>query len=167
MKRASGWLSLLLITLRNFQSHIADNVLHSLHLARKLLYLDLTGARISTLNFLRNKPKLQVLILDSCPCLSDCDLLAIRELPDLEHLYLGFTNLSPLAIIANTPPKVHSLECSGVSFSVEEAIRLLGKFQLQYLALSFCGPQSSFLIIQRLFPTTVIKDVPVHQSEVT
>jgi hypothetical protein len=103
-----------------------DLHLHALCFSRDLLFLDLTGIELSSLSFLRRLDRLEVLILDSCANLGDCDLPGVKYCIRLNHFYIGFTKFSPNAISQNLPSSVHTLECSGVQFTLHQSRSLLG-----------------------------------------
>lgn len=113
-----------------------DYQLHLLSSANKLVWLDLTGAQISTLYFLKPLKALEVLIIDTCKNISSCDVKVIKDCPNLEHLYMGYTNVEGGCIVNIVPPKVHTLECSGINFTLESLYAVLEAYNNQLLFLT-------------------------------
>lgn len=104
--------------------------------ARRLQFLDLTGARLSSLSFVGHLSKLEVLILDSCQHIQDCDIEAIEDCKNLQQLYIGNTHISPAALIKILPSSLNTLECSGIKFTVLEITELLNSHPLSYFTFS-------------------------------
>ena len=100
-----------------FTSHLLKAV--------KLTYLDISGAKATSLTFLNHLGNLETLILDTCELIQDKDLFPLKTVPKLTHLYLGFMNVTPRGIIKALPEPLKSLDCSGGYFSEEELITVL------------------------------------------
>lgn len=116
-----------------------DSILSHLSVSKHLVWLDLTGAQISTIHFLKGMQKvIEVLILDSCPNISNCDIQVINKCEKLEQLYIGYTNVSANCIVEVIPSRLHTLECAGILFSVDTLRNLLRIYhrQLQFVTAS-------------------------------
>jgi hypothetical protein len=74
-----------------FTSHLLKTV--------KLTYLDISGAKATSLTFLNHLGNLETLILDTCELIQDKDLFPLKTVPKLTHLYLCFMNVTPRGII--------------------------------------------------------------------
>ena len=100
---------------------------HLVHLgaAKQLKWLDLSSQPLSTLCFLQNFRALEVLILDCCTNIIDCDIHVLKQCSEIRHLYIGFCKVSAATIIESVPHKIETLDCSGILFSCDEAYDLM------------------------------------------
>lgn len=120
-------------SITNIAAPATDLILSNLIKAKYLVWLDLSASQLSTLCFLQGLPKLEVLILDTCANIADCDIQAVTNCKRLEHLYIGYTSVSAEAVIEILPNRLHTLECSGVEFTWHTARSLLERHHQQLL----------------------------------
>lgn len=143
-----------------------DHLMLNMCNARNLTWLDVTAAPLSKLTFLCHLKKLEVLILDSCTNICPNDVGLIKQLSNLQHLYIGYTGIPAQAIMQSVPCNLHTLECSGIQFTLGEAEELLRIYNRQFLFLTISlRPHNSARDIQELrstYPSTTITYVQSH-----
>jgi hypothetical protein len=123
--------------LESLEAYESDSFLAGLSAANKLVWLDITGCKASSLSFLQNLIHLEVLIIDSCIHICDWDVSVIKHLKVLNQLHIGFTSVTAETIVSVLPPRIWWLECAGIFFTEDLLIALLeSRRNLQHLTVS-------------------------------